>query len=148
MSTRRERIAEIMGFDRAGEWTVPPERTWSGTVGLEIFLGEDGELRATLPVTDAVRQPLGLVHGGVYAAIGEELASMATARAVASEGKLALGMSNSTQFFRPVSEGHVHAVAAPVHQGRTTQVWSVEMSDDDGRRCAMSTVTIAVRERR
>jgi uncharacterized protein (TIGR00369 family) len=103
------------------------------------------EIRATVPVRDEVKQPMGLVHGGLYAAIAESLASMATAIAVNPEGKQAMGLSNATSFMRPITEGTVHATARRIHRGRTTWVWDVEITDDAGRRCAMTRMTIAVR---
>lgn len=121
--------------------------------GFDALLGvrllECGEeaARGELAVRDELCQPSGLVHGGVFAAIAETLASVATARAVASDGTVAMGMSNSTSLLRPITAGTIHARARRRHRGRTTWVWDVEMSDDDGRPCALTRVTIAVRER-
>ena len=92
-----------------------------------------------------VMQPWGLVHGGVFATIAESLASWATAMVVGPEGQAALGLANHTSFLRPVSEGTIHGLATRRHRGRTTWVWDVDMSDDEGRLCATSRVTIAVR---
>jgi uncharacterized protein (TIGR00369 family) len=89
---------------------------------------------------------MGIVHGGVYAAIAETLASMGTARGVLAEGRVPLGMSNSTSFLRPVSEGSVHGEAVAIHRGRMSWVWDVELRDDLDRLCATSRVTIAVRD--
>ena len=96
-------------------------------------------------VTDRVRQPYGIVHGGVYAALAESLVSMTTAVHVLADGMIAVGQSNNTTFMRPVSEGTVHAEARRRHRGRTTWVWDVDITDDEGRVCAMSRVTMAVR---
>jgi 1,4-dihydroxy-2-naphthoyl-CoA hydrolase len=101
--------------------------------------------RARAEVGDQHKQPLGLVHGGVFAAMAESLASVATYRAVAGEGNIAVGMSNFTSFMRPILSGSVHAEARRRHAGSTTWVWEVEMTDDDGRLCALSRVTMAVR---
>ena len=90
-------------------------------------------------------QPWGLVHGGVYASIAESLASWATAMAVIPGGETAMGQSNNTSFLRPVLEGTIHALATRRHRGRTSWVWDVDFSDDAGRLCATSRVTIAVR---
>jgi uncharacterized protein (TIGR00369 family) len=90
-------------------------------------------------------QPAGIVHGGVYAAFAETLASMGTHLIVREEDKLALGLSNLTSFLRPVTEGTIHGVGVTKHRGRTTWVWEIEISDDEGRPCALSRVTIAVR---
>lgn len=88
-----------------------------------------------------------MIHGGVYAAIAETLASTGTARGVYSTGGAALGMSNNTSFLRPITEGSVYGNAVAIHRGRTTWVWDVEMRDDQGRLCATARVTIAVRPR-
>ena len=56
-----------------------------------------------------------------------------------------MGLSNQTSFLRPVTEGTINAVARARHRGRTTWVWEVELTDDDGRLCALTRVTVAVR---
>jgi uncharacterized protein (TIGR00369 family) len=90
-------------------------------------------------------QPWGIVHGGVFATIAESLASWATAMVVLGDGQAAMGLSNNTSFLRPIGEGTIHALATRRHRGRTTWVWDVDMTDDQGRLCASSRVTIAVR---
>lgn len=125
--------------------TIPYEQTFDGLYGLEVL--EMGEERATgrVPVRDAVRQPIGLVHGGLFASIAESLATVATGKAVILDGMIATGMSNLTTFLRPITAGTVHAEAIRRHRGRTTWIWDVEITDDDGRLCAVSRMTIAVR---
>src|SRR3712207_2834572 len=124
---------------------IPYERTFDGLYGLEVESVTEDEARATVAVRDQVKQPMGLVHGGVYASMAESLASMATAIAVAGDGKQAMGLSNSTSFLRPIVDGTVHATARRLHRGRSTWVWDVEITDDEGRRCALTRMTIAVR---
>jgi uncharacterized protein (TIGR00369 family) len=75
------------------------------------------------------------------------LTSIATALAVAPDGRQAMGQSNSTSFLRPITEGTIYATAHARHRGRTTWIWDVEITDDAGRLCALSRTTIAVRER-
>jgi uncharacterized protein (TIGR00369 family) len=58
---------------------------------------------------------------------------------------VAMGQSNQASFLRPVSSGTVHAVATARHRGRTTWIWDCELTDDDGRLCALVRMTIAVR---
>ena len=81
------------------------------------------------------------------ASIAESLASLGTGVVVAREGKLAMGLSNHTSFLRPITEGTITAVALRRHRGRTTWVWEVEMSDQQGRLCVLSRMTVAVRDR-
>ena len=64
------------------------------------------------------------------------------------DGNYAVGLSNQTSFLRPITEGTVHAEATRRHRGRTTWLWDVEISDDAGRLCAVSRMTIAVRPQR
>ncbi len=91
-----------------------------------------------MAVTDRVKQPFGLVHGGAYAAFAESLASAATFAAVAADGMVAVGLSNHTSFLRPVFDGTVTTEARRRHRGRTTWVWEVDHTDGEGRLCAMS----------
>jgi 1,4-dihydroxy-2-naphthoyl-CoA hydrolase len=120
--------------------------TLDETLGFELETFEGETAYGHVRVDERHLQPFGLVHGGVYAALAETLASHATAYAVVEHGMVALGMSNDTSFFRPVSGGVVHAEAQRLHAGRTTWVWDVRMTDGEGRLCASSRVTVAVRQ--
>jgi 1,4-dihydroxy-2-naphthoyl-CoA hydrolase len=122
-------------------WPVGFDRLY----GLELLDYSEEEASAQVAVRDELRQPAGLVHGGVFASIAETLASMATWAAVHPEGKTAMGLSNQTSFLRPITSGTVHAVARRRHRGRSTWVWEVDITDDDGRLCALVRMTIAVR---
>ena len=114
--------------------------------GLELLDLDPARARARVRVRDELKQPYGLVHGGVYAAIAESLASIATATAVSAQNRIAMGLSNQTSFLRPITEGTIHAVAVAKHRGQTTWVWEVEMSDDAERLCVLTRMTIAVRD--
>jgi 1,4-dihydroxy-2-naphthoyl-CoA hydrolase len=113
--------------------------------GLEIDEASEELVRGRVIVQDHHRQPTGVVHGGVYASIAEAFASYGTTLGVMEEQKVGLGMSNHSSFLRPIGGGTIHAEARPRHRGRTTWIWDVDLSDDDGRVCAVSRVTIAVR---
>ncbi len=127
-----EEINEVLqGFDRL--------------YGLQLLEVSAEEVRARVQVRDELRQPAGLVHGGVYASIAESMASLATGMSVLSEGSVAMGLSNSTSFLRPITAGAVHARATRLHKGRTTWVWDVHFSDEAGNLCALTRMTIAVR---
>jgi 1,4-dihydroxy-2-naphthoyl-CoA hydrolase len=129
------------------EPVVAYEHTFDALYGLQVLEVTDELARGRVEVADSVRQPMGLVHGGVFASMAESLTSMATAMAVSSEGRTAQGLSNQTSFLRPILTGSVHAEARRRHRGRTTWVWEVDITDDDGRLCALVRMTIAVRER-
>ncbi len=127
------------------EWLNASVTGFDAHYGLEFVEFSDTEVRARVLVREEVKQPMGLVHGGLYASVAEAITSLATAAAVMGEGNMATGMSNSTSFLRPILTGTVHARAARLHRGRTTWVWDVTFSDDDGRTCALTRMTIAVR---
>lgn len=113
--------------------------------GLEVLEVTEELVRAQVVVRDELRQPFGLVHGGVLAAIAETMASLGTLAVVVPEGNAAMGSSNHTSFLRPIVGGTIHARALRRHRGRTTWVWDVEITDDAGRLCALTRMTIAVR---
>jgi uncharacterized protein (TIGR00369 family) len=122
------------------------ERGFDSLYGLEVTEVSEETMRGTVQVREELKQLAGLVHGGVFAAIAEALASFGTALAVMGEGRLAMGLSNHTSFLRPITEGTIHAYAKRRHRGRTTWVWEVEISDDEHRLCGLTRVTIAVRD--
>jgi 1,4-dihydroxy-2-naphthoyl-CoA hydrolase len=124
-----------------GEFPVGFDRLY----GLEIVSMDDGEVRARVPVRPEILQPAGLVHGGLFAAMAESMASIATYLAVHEQGRTAVGQSNQTTFLRPITSGTIHATARARHRGRTTWVWEVDVTDDDGRLCALVRMTVAVR---
>jgi 1,4-dihydroxy-2-naphthoyl-CoA hydrolase len=127
------------------EPVVPLERTFDALYGLEILESSPEEVTARVAVRDELKQPMGLVHGGVFASIAESIASLGTAWAVFEDGMMAQGLSNQTSFLRPILEGTIHARARRRHRGRTTWVWEVDITDDDDRLCALVRMTIAVR---
>jgi len=122
------------------------ERTLDSHLRRETHEMTEERVVATMSVDDQpVLQPMGIVHGGVYATMAEGMTSEATFRAVYPDGNVAVGMSNQTSFLRPITKGTIHAEGRCRHRGRTTWVWEVDFTDDDGRLCALTRVTIAVR---
>jgi uncharacterized protein (TIGR00369 family) len=122
-----------------------PAGGFDALYGLELLEVTDELVLARVAVQDKIKQPFGLVHGGVLASIAETLASLGTAVEVMPAGMAAVGLSNNTSFMRPITEGTIHARASRRHRGRTTWIWDVEVSDDGGRLCALTRMTIAVR---
>ena len=124
-----------------GEFPVGFDRLY----GLEIVSISDEEVVATVSVRDEILQPAGLVHGGVFASMAESMTSIATWLAVHETGKSAMGQSNQTSFLRPIVSGTIHATGRRRHRGKTTWVWEVDITDDEGRLCALVRMTVAVR---
>jgi 1,4-dihydroxy-2-naphthoyl-CoA hydrolase len=121
--------------------------TFDALYGLSWQQSSRDLMRGTVVVTDRVCQPFGIVHGGVFAAMGEALASIGTDLAVMEVGGIAMGMSNHTTFLRPIASGTVHAEAKLRHRADETWVWDVEITNDEGDLCAVGRIAIAVRPR-
>jgi 1,4-dihydroxy-2-naphthoyl-CoA hydrolase len=122
------------------------DQHYDALYGLELCEMSEERVSARVEVRDTLMQPLGIVHGGVYASIAEGVCSIGTTLAVLGEGKVAIGLSNHTTFLRPISEGAINASGEPLHRGRSTWLWDVRFADDDGRLCATAQVCIAVRD--
>jgi uncharacterized protein (TIGR00369 family) len=123
----------------------PQAESMDAMIGIEYLDDDPDSARARIAVEPRVLQPYGIVHGGAYATLAESLCSRATYLAVREEGMVAMGQSNQATFMRPITTGHVNAWAAARHRGRTTWVWDCEITDDEGRLCALVRMTIAVR---
>jgi uncharacterized protein (TIGR00369 family) len=116
-------------------------------IGTEWLSDDPEDARARVPIRDDLRQPVGLMHGGVMSTLIESVCSRATALAVLGDGMAAMGQSISVSFIRPITSGHAEAKARARHRGRTTWVWDAEVIDAEERLCALAQMTIAVRPR-
>lgn len=114
-------------------------------LGTEWLDDDPDHARVRVQMRDELRQPVGLLHGGVMSTLVESVCSRATALAVLDEGNMAMGQSISVNFIRPVTEGHAEVQAKARHRGRTTWVWDAEVLDAAGKLCALAQMTIAVR---
>lgn len=114
-------------------------------LGIEHLDPGDADALARLEVTDRIRQPFGLVHGGIYSLLAETISSRATGEAVSAQGMAPLGQSNSATFLRPIAAGHVTASGRVIHRGKTSWVWDVDCTDDEGRTAAVVRCVVAVR---
>ncbi len=103
---------------------------------LEIEFDERGPTRVVGSVAADERhhQPWGLVHGGLYTAVIETFATTGAFEAVKDQGMQAVGVSNLTDFVRPHKSGRLSVEATPIHQGRTQQLWQVEIRRPDDRK--------------
>jgi uncharacterized protein (TIGR00369 family) len=114
-------------------------------VGTEWIDDDPEHARARVAIRDELRQPVGLMHGGVMSTLIESVCSRATALAVLGDGMAAMGQSIGVSFMRPITEGHAEVRARARHRGRTTWVWEAEVVDAEERLCALAQMTIAVR---
>lgn len=117
--------------------------TASEYLGIEFTEVGDDFLSARMPVDQRTRQPAGILHGGVSVVLAETLGSCGAACA-APPGHRVVGLDINANHIRPVSSGWVTGTARPVHIGRTTQVWQIEIKNEEGKLTCLSRITMAV----
>jgi uncharacterized protein (TIGR00369 family) len=122
-----------------------PLSHFDALIGTEWLDDDPDHARVRLSMRDELRQPVGLLHGGVMSSLVESVCSRATALAVLKGGMMAMGQSISVNFIRPITEGHAEVLAKARHRGRTTWVWDAEVKNAEGKLCALAQMTIAVR---
>lgn len=124
---------------------TPVERTFEGFLGLTWIELTSSSARVSFEVRENLTQPLGLLHGGIYSAVAETVASVATVREVWRDGFIGSGLSNTASFLRPITSGIVQVAARVRHRDQHEWLWGHEFRDEQRRLCALVDVTIAVR---
>lgn len=133
-----------MEIELPDNFEMPPS-AFDDLIGTEWVSDDPDAAVARFRVRDELRQPVGLLHGGVFSTVIESLCSRATALAVLPMGMYCMGQSISASFLRSMTEGGGEVRARARHRGRTTWVWEAEVVDDQGRLCVTALMTIAVR---
>ena len=121
-----------------------PEAPFDKELGLAFTEISPERTRAHLDVVPKLLQPMGIVHGGVYCAMVESLASVAayTWLAANSGAGSVVGVNNNTDFLRAISSGMVYGTATPLHRGRRQQLWQVAIVDANDRLVARGQVRL------
>jgi uncharacterized protein (TIGR00369 family) len=112
-------------------------------LGMEFLEVGDDFIRGRIPVDKRTRQPYGILHGGVSVVLAETLGSCGAAYA-APTGHRAVGLDINANHLRSVTQGWVTGTARPVHIGRSTQVWQIELINDAGEMTCISRITLAM----
>ena len=132
-------------WDRLPEPAIPIARTFEGFLDLDWLELEPDSVHVQFRVRENLKQPLGLLHGGVYAGVAETIASIATVANVWRDGFIGSGLSNYASFLRPITEGVVDVRAQLRGHDDREWTWGHEFRDERDRLCALVDVTIAVR---
>ena len=119
------------------------QNTMSDFLGIEFLEVGDDFMTARMPVNERTRQPLGIMHGGASCVLAETVGSVA-ANCCVTDGQYCVGLDINTNHIRSVREGFVIGTARPFHLGRSTQVWSIEITDEEGRLVSVNRLTMAV----
>lgn len=120
------------------------QNTIATHLGIEFTEAGPDFIVATMPVDERTRQPYGRLHGGASVVLAETLGSVAAALTLEIGKANVVGLEINANHLRGVTEGVVSGTARPVHIGRTTQVWSIEISNEAGKLTCISRITMAV----
>lgn len=124
------------------------ENTMAEFLGIAFTHVGDDTLTATMSVNERTRQPIGILHGGANVVLAETVASTAANAVVDLERFYCVGLEINANHLRSVREGLIIAKTFPIHLGRSTQVWSIEIRDEMGKMTCISRMTAAVMTRR
>lgn len=113
---------------------------------LEISFTEVGDnyLKATMPFSEKTRQPIGLLHGGANVVLAETIASTAANAVIDIDKKYCVGLEINANHIRSVREGIVTGMTRPIHIGRSTHIWEIEVRDERGKLTCISRMTASV----
>jgi uncharacterized protein (TIGR00369 family) len=125
-------------------WHNLDDRGLPHALGIHIVEITDDHAILTMPVEERTHQPFGILHGGASIALAETAASLGATGRIDRERFVAVGQEINGNHLRPKSSGIVTATAVPVHVGRSSQVWSIEIKDEEGRMVCISRCTLAV----
>ncbi|MDI9819319.1 MULTISPECIES: hotdog fold thioesterase [unclassified Legionella] len=129
---------------------TPEDLNRRGNNTLSDFLGicftEVGEdfLVATMPANERTKQPLGIVHGGANVVLAETIASTAANAVIDLDSYYCVGLEINANHLRPVRAGLIKAITHPIHLGRTTQVWHIDLYNEEGKQTCISRMTASV----
>lgn len=124
------------------------QNTLTSYIGIQLTeIGPDF-LKGTMPVDHRTVQPMGIVHGGASVALAETLGSIAANMVVNTAEKVCVGLEINANHVRSASSGTITGIAQPLHLGSSTQVWTIQMSNDKGQLTCTSRITMAVLQRK
>jgi 1,4-dihydroxy-2-naphthoyl-CoA hydrolase len=123
-------------------------KTLAEHLGIRVTEVGDNYLRATMPVNSATHQPQGILHGGASVALAETVGSLAANLCVDTEKFFCVGQEINANHLRPVATGLVTGTARPFHIGARSQVWGIEIHNEEGKLVCISRLTMAVVERK
>jgi len=115
-------------------------------IGIEITELTDNSIKGKMPVDHRTVQPMKILHGGASLALAESLGSIGSNLIVDTEKFACVGLDINANHLRPASSGFVYAEATPIHVGKKTHVWSIEIKNEKGQMVCVSRLTMAVIE--
>ncbi len=124
------------------------ENTLLHSLGIELIKIEKGRVIATMPVDERTRQPLGLLHGGASVALAETVASIGANEMIDKETEVAVGLEINANHIKGKRDGVVTAMAEVIHNGKSTMVWEIKITDEQNQLICLSRCTISILKRK
>ncbi|UXR34819.1 PaaI family thioesterase [Staphylococcus simulans] len=118
------------------------------TLEMEVLKVESGYVKMKMPVSDKVKQPFGYLHGGATMALGETACSIGAAHMVDTDKVIPVGLEMNTNHIRSATDGYVYAIAELIHGGRSTQVWNINLVDDQDKLISVMRGTMMLKLRK
>ena len=115
---------------------------------IEFMSYDEQSLTARMPVIDQTKQPIGILHGGASCVLAETVGSTASNYCVDQATQFCVGLEININHIKQIRNGYVTAIAKPIHLGKSTHVWSIDLYDDQQSRSAISRLTMAVLNRK
>jgi uncharacterized protein (TIGR00369 family) len=125
-----------------------PQNTLLATLGITIVQANADKVVGTMPVSPTVHQPFGILHGGASVALAETVASVGAVLNIDLQRQRAVGLEINANHLRAKQDGMLTATATPIHLGKRTQVWGIEIVDETNRRICVSRCTLAIIDHR
>jgi 1,4-dihydroxy-2-naphthoyl-CoA hydrolase len=117
------------------------------TIGIEIIELTENSIKGRMPVDHRTKQPAGILHGGASVVLAESLGSIASNLVIDQTKYYCVGLDVNANHIRPADKGYVHGTAVPIHIGKKTHVWSIEIKNEDNKLVCISRLTMAVIEK-
>lgn len=140
-------MAQLSGEELVKRLNSTRQGTVWEALDITVITAEKDLVVATMPIGPAQRQQGGYLHGGVSVVLAESVASLGTALNIDMERQATFGLEINANHLRPKREGHLTAVATPIHRGRTTHVWDIRISDENDKLICISRCTTAIVDR-
>lgn len=123
------------------------ENTIDNYLGIEIIDVGDNFLSGRIPVNSNTAQPFGIIHGGANIVLAESLGSISSAHVINSETEICFGQEVNASHVRPVSSGFVTGTASPIHLGKRSHIWQIELKNDENKLSCFVKLTMAIKKR-
>lgn len=127
---------------------VDMKKTLMNSLGIEVTKLEKGFVVATMPVDERTHQPFGLLHGGASVALAETVASVGAFELCDQASEAVVGLEINANHVRGKRDGMVTATGTVLHHGKTTMVWEIKITDEEGQLICISRCTMAVIKRK